>query len=111
MIETRLQEIGTKFVLTDQLRAPRMVEVASRLDLMRDVFVTGDKAVHGCKPFQQLLLDSEDGNVFLRHFLDNVLIPIQIPKNVLRTWTTSTWILWLGWRTRVAQLDCQKGLS
>lgn len=62
----RLREIGTKFVLTDQLRATRMVEVASRLDFVREVFVIGDTAVQGCKLFEELLQDSGDGNIFFK---------------------------------------------
>lgn len=70
-IELRIREVGSKFVLTDRLRAPRMVEVVSRLDFVREVFVIGDTAVSGCTPFEDLFQDPGDGiaSVYFSHFI------------------------------------------
>ncbi|XP_045026150.1 4-coumarate--CoA ligase 3 isoform X2 [Daphnia magna] len=59
-IEARIEEIGSKFVLTDYARAGRIVEVAKRLDFVRNVFLIGNEAVAGCTQFDELLKDAGD---------------------------------------------------
>lgn len=58
----RMKELGNKFVLTDYDRASRIVQVANKLDFIKQVFVIGDEPVPGCTPFDQLLQDPGDGN-------------------------------------------------
>ncbi|XP_059350203.1 uncharacterized protein LOC130686001 isoform X2 [Daphnia carinata] len=57
-IEARIKEIGSKFILTDYARAGRIVEVAKRLDFVKEVFVIGDEGVTGCTQFHELLKDA-----------------------------------------------------
>lgn len=58
----RIREVGSKFVLTDNARAGRIVDVVKRLDFVREIFVIGDTHVEGCTLFDELLQDSGDGN-------------------------------------------------
>ncbi|XP_057377827.1 uncharacterized protein LOC130699600 [Daphnia carinata] len=58
VIEARIKEIGSKFIFTDYARACRIVEVAKRLDFVKEVFVVGDEAVTGCTQFHELLKDA-----------------------------------------------------
>lgn len=74
----RLRENGTKFVLTDEIRANRMVEVASRLDFLQEIFVVGEKVVPGCTPFEDLLQDSGDGKLNLFRFLNKYCLELKI---------------------------------
>lgn len=50
-------------MLTDYARAGRIVEVAKRLDFVRNVFLIGNEAVAGCTQFDELLKDAGDGKV------------------------------------------------
>ena len=61
VIELRIREMGSQYVLTDYARAGRVVDVIKRLDFVREVFVIGDKPVDGCTLFSELLENSGDG--------------------------------------------------
>nr|CAH0112561.1 unnamed protein product [Daphnia galeata] len=60
VIELRIREMGSQYVLTDYARAGRVVDVIKRLDFVREVFVIGDKPVDGCTLFSELLENSGD---------------------------------------------------
>jgi 4-coumarate--CoA ligase len=64
VIELRIREMGSQYVLTDYARAGRVVDVIKRLDFVREVFVIGDKPVDGCTLFSELLENSGDGKHF-----------------------------------------------
>jgi hypothetical protein len=60
-MELRIREMGSKYVVTDYARAGRLVEIVQRLDLVREIFVIGDRPVAGCTLLAELLDDSGDG--------------------------------------------------
>jgi acyl-CoA synthetase (AMP-forming)/AMP-acid ligase II len=75
VMELRIREMGSKFVLTDYARADRIVDVVKRLDFVREIFVIGDKHVEGCTFFSELMEDSGEGHffyfcIFLFQFFD-----------------------------------------
>ncbi|EFX78399.1 hypothetical protein DAPPUDRAFT_320529 [Daphnia pulex] len=57
VMEWRIREMGSKYVVTDYARAGRLVDIVQRLDLVREIFVIGDRPVAGCTLFAQLLDD------------------------------------------------------
>jgi 4-coumarate--CoA ligase len=61
VMELRIRELGSQYVLTDYARAGRVVDVIKRLDFVREIFVIGDKPVDGCTLFSELLENSGDG--------------------------------------------------
>ena len=49
-----------KFILTDAVRAPRVLEAVQVVDSVKEIFVIGQ--CDGCTSFDQLLQESFDGN-------------------------------------------------
>lgn len=58
-IRSRIEEVGAKFVVTDKLRAERVVESVRGLNCVEEVFVIGQAA--GCTPFEDLVNDDGQG--------------------------------------------------
>jgi len=52
-IRSRAEEVGAKFVVTDEPRAEKVVEAVRGLDCVQEVFVLGQAP--GCTPFQDLM--------------------------------------------------------
>lgn len=65
VIEMRIRECGSKFILTDYDRANRVVEIVKKLDFICEIFVIGDVPVQGCTLFDLLLQDPGDGITIL----------------------------------------------
>ena len=62
VIESKMKEVGSKFVLTDKTRADQILNITSRLNSVREVFVVDGAVGSGCTPFEELLQDSGEGN-------------------------------------------------
>ena len=114
VIETRLREIGSKFVLVDRIRAGRMVEVVKRIPSVCDVFVIGDIVVPRCTPFEVLLHDAGDGinEILFNFFSVQVLkisllyesIFIECPKNLDEVDMDSTaWLVYTSGTTGISK--------
>ena len=54
----RAMENRTKFILTDEIRAPRVVEAVKGLDFVQEIIVIGE--AEGCTPVAEFLQDSGD---------------------------------------------------
>ncbi|XP_046459255.1 4-coumarate--CoA ligase-like isoform X1 [Daphnia pulex] len=60
VMEWRIREMDSKFVVTDYARAGRIVDVVQRLDFVREIFLIGDQPVAGCTLLAELLDDPGD---------------------------------------------------
>ena len=60
-IRDRALENRTKFILTDEDRAPRVVEAVRGLEFVKEVFVIGK--ADGCTPVDVLLQDDGSSNI------------------------------------------------
>ncbi len=102
-MESRLREMGSKYVVTDYDRAGRLVDVVQRLDFVREIFVIGDQPVAGCTLLAELLDDPGDGKFCWKSlWLFPPLIYFHLHfrhQNVPTTWTVSTRLRWPGWPT------------
>ena len=59
-IRSRADELGAKFVVTDEEHAERVVQAVDDLHCVEEVFVIGEAA--GCTPIDQLMNDDGAGD-------------------------------------------------
>ena len=59
-IRSRAQEVGAKFVVTDEPHAKKVVEAVRDLNCVEEVFVIGQ--ADGCTPFHDLMDNDSQGN-------------------------------------------------
>ena len=96
-IRSRAIENQTKFILTDEDRAPRILEAVRDLDFVKEVFVIGK--FDGCTPAQVLFEDDGQSNSsFIKYILKfsfpEYIDPIyshDLMNQVVLTMPTLTW--------------------
>ena len=65
-IARRARDVGAKFVLTDELRAGRVLDALASVDCVDEVLVIGQ--YRGCTPFDDLLQQPADGLLSFHFF-------------------------------------------
>lgn len=107
-IRDRVSMIKPKFVLTDEQRAPRVVQAVKGLDFVQQVFVIGQ--AEGCTSVDELLQDDGAGesNGHVCCALQCISANDRFVNGVKRArkiWTTSAWTTTPGFCTRVGRLE------